>query len=182
MEDRIEELERYLGIEHQNDLQYFIKNDIEKLDQKCIRLDDFVKVIEDKNFMLNDLYTKYEQLENFLKNGNKFTSQCIDLSKRSAMVADSEDYIKGFTKNLKDLQSLENHLNFQPVLDPKQKLEQLRELDMNHMRQLMKSSENTAEIEDLLTSYNEMVQTISSQIEYLDIITMTEEPNEEQGQ
>ena len=74
MEGRIEELERYLGIEHQNDLQYFIKNDIEKLDQKCIRLDDFVKVIEDKNFMLNDLYTKYEQLENFLKNGNKFTS------------------------------------------------------------------------------------------------------------
>ena len=74
MEERIEELERYLGIEHQNDLQYFIKNDIEKLDQKCIRLDDFVKVIEDKNFMLNDLYTKYEQLENFLKNGNKFTS------------------------------------------------------------------------------------------------------------
>jgi superfamily I DNA and RNA helicase len=74
MEGRIEELERYLGIENQNDLQYFIKNDIEKLDQKCIRLDDFVKVIEDKNFMLNDLYTKYEQLENFLKNGNKFTS------------------------------------------------------------------------------------------------------------
>jgi len=50
------------------------------------------------------------------------------------MVADSEDYIKGFTKNLKDLQSLENHLNFQPVLEPKQKLEQLRELDMTHMR------------------------------------------------
>ena len=74
MEGRIEELERYLGIEIQNDLQYFVKNDIEKLDQKCIRLDDFVKVIEDKNFMLNDLYTKYEQLENFLKNGNKFTS------------------------------------------------------------------------------------------------------------
>ena len=74
MEGRIEELERYLGIENQNDLQYFVKNDIEKLDQKCIRLDDFVKVIEDKNFMLNDLYTKYEQLENFLKNGNKFTS------------------------------------------------------------------------------------------------------------
>ena len=74
MEARIEEMEKYLGIENQNDLQYFIKNDIEKLDQKCIRLDDFVKVIEDKNFMLNDLYTKYEQLENFLKNGNRFTS------------------------------------------------------------------------------------------------------------
>jgi hypothetical protein len=46
---------------------------------------------------------------------------------------------------------------------------------MDHMRQLMKSSENTAEIEDLLTSYNEMCQSISSQIEYLDIITMNED-------
>jgi hypothetical protein len=44
----------------------------------------------------------------------------------------------------------------------------------------MKSQENTSEIEELLTSYNEMVQTISSQIEYLDIITMKEEePNQE---
>ena len=61
-------------IKFSKDMEKTIKNDIEKLDQKCIRLDDFVKVIEDKNFMLNDLYTKYEQLENFLKNGNKFTS------------------------------------------------------------------------------------------------------------
>jgi hypothetical protein len=39
-----------------------------------VRLDDFLKVIEDKNFLLNDLYTKFDQLENFLKNGNKFSS------------------------------------------------------------------------------------------------------------
>ena len=103
MEQRIEELEMYLGVENCNDLDYFVKNDIEKLDQKCIRLDDFVKVIEDKNSMLNDLYTKYEQLENFLKNGNRFSSQCIDLSKRSAMVAESEEYIKTFTKQLQTL-------------------------------------------------------------------------------
>ena len=32
MENRIEELEKYLGIENQNDIQYFVKNDIEKLD------------------------------------------------------------------------------------------------------------------------------------------------------
>lgn len=61
LEARVEELEQYLGIEsHAGDMDYFLKNDIEKIDQKCIRLDDFVKVIEDKNFMLNDIYTKYE--------------------------------------------------------------------------------------------------------------------------
>ena len=80
-----------------------MKNDIEKLDQKCIRLDDFVKVIEDKNFMLNDLYIKYDQIENFLKNGNKFSNQCVDLNKKSTMIMDSEDYIKGFANNLKEV-------------------------------------------------------------------------------
>ena len=39
----------------------------------------------------------------------------------------------------------------------------------------MKSSENTEEIEQLLTSYNEMVQQISTQIEYLDMITTTDD-------
>ena len=59
LEMRVEELERYVGCEG-FDLDYFIKGDIEKLDSKCNRLDDFIKVIEDKNFMLNDLYTKYD--------------------------------------------------------------------------------------------------------------------------
>ena len=75
LEERIEEIENYLGVGHVNgDLNYFVKNDIEKLDAKCIRLDDFMKVIDDKNFLMNDLYPKFEQLENFLKNGNKFSS------------------------------------------------------------------------------------------------------------
>ena len=80
-----------------------MKNDIEKLDTKCMRLDDFIKVIEDKNFMLNDLYTKYDQLENFLKNGNKLASQCIDLTKQRTMVVDSEEYLKTYIKDLKDV-------------------------------------------------------------------------------
>jgi hypothetical protein len=71
LEQRVEELERYVGCEN-FDIDYFLKNDIEKLDSKCNRLDDFTKVIEDKNFLLNDLFMKYDQLENFLKNGNKF--------------------------------------------------------------------------------------------------------------
>ena len=71
-----------------------------------------MKVIEDKNFLMNDLFPKYEKLENFLKNGNKFSSQCIDLSKRSAMVAESEDNLKTFFKSLKDVQGLEHYLTF----------------------------------------------------------------------
>jgi len=73
LEERIQELERYIGIEG-HEVDYFVKNDIEKLDIKCNRLDDFTKVIEDKNFLLNDLFVKFDQLENFMKNGNKFTN------------------------------------------------------------------------------------------------------------
>lgn len=116
IEARILEMERYLGIENQTDIAYFLKNDIEKLDQKCLRLDDFVKVIEDKNFILNELHSKYEQLENFLKNGNKYANQCIDLSKKCAMVAESEEHLKQFIKELKEMQQLETYLSFQPVL------------------------------------------------------------------
>ena len=116
IEERVQEMERYLGIEGVNDIQFFLKNDVEKLDQKCIRLDDFIKVIEDKNFMLNDLYQKFDQLENFLKKGNKFTGQCMDLQTRAKMVEESEPHIEGFVKSLGKVQQLENFLNFQPVI------------------------------------------------------------------
>lgn len=181
LESRVEELERYVGCEG-FDMDYFLKGDIEKLDSKCNRLDDFIKVIEDKNFMLNDLFTKYEQLENFLKDGNKFQAQCIDLAKKSNFVVENGDYLAAYFKKLKEMQQLENFLNFQPVLDPKEKVEKLKQLDMTHLRQLMKSSENTNELETLLTDYNEMVQQISSQIEYLDMITTTEEDKEATGE
>jgi len=59
IEDRISELERYIGIENQ-ELEFFQANDIEKLDVKCHRVDDFIKVIEDKNFVMNDLFAKYD--------------------------------------------------------------------------------------------------------------------------
>lgn len=78
------------------------------------------------------------------------------------MIEESEPHIEGFVKNLAKVQQLENYLNFQPVIEPKQKLEQLKELDMAHLRQLIKSEENTQEIEGMLTNYNEMVQKISA--------------------
>ena len=46
---------------------------------------------------------------------------------------------------------------------------------MAHLRQLIKSEENTREIEGMLTNYNEMVQKVSAQIEYLDMITAQED-------
>ncbi len=112
LELRIEEMERYIGIEGAPDLDYFVTNDIEKLDSKCTRIDDFFKVIEHKSFMLNELYTRFDQLENFLKGGNKFTSQCIDLQKRSKMVEDSQEYIMTFAKNLNNIQNREKYLSF----------------------------------------------------------------------
>jgi hypothetical protein len=83
MEERISGLEQYLGIQGGHEIDFFVENDIEKLDTKCNRLDDFVKVIEDKNFLLNELFEKYDKLENFIKNQNPFPSQCLDLSKKS---------------------------------------------------------------------------------------------------
>jgi len=38
---------------------------------------------------------------------------------------------------------------------------------MDHLKQLMKSQENTQEIEEMLTAYNELTHQISNQIEYL---------------
>lgn len=111
LEERIEEMERYIGIEHQ-DLDYFMQKDIEKMDIKCNRLEDFIKVIEDKNFLLNDLFQKYDQIENFLKQGNKFSSQCLDLGKKTDFVLDGQEGLADFAKKLKEVQQLEHYLSF----------------------------------------------------------------------
>lgn len=103
IEQRIKELEEYIGIDPNTQLEFFIKNDIEKLDVKCNQLEDFVTVIEDKNFMMNDLFNKYDQLESFLKNGNKFSSQCISLSQKSNFIAESQDEITEFAAKMKEI-------------------------------------------------------------------------------
>ena len=112
MEERIAALENYIGIDEGHDTDFFVKNDIEKLDAKCNRLDDFVKVIEDKNFLLNELFEKYDKLESFMKNGNPFTSQCLDLSKKSEFVIESADSLNAFADKLKEMQELERNLDF----------------------------------------------------------------------
>ena len=42
------------------------------MDKKTQKLDDFIKVIEDKHFFLMELYEKYEQMETFLKKDETF--------------------------------------------------------------------------------------------------------------
>lgn len=91
IESRIAELENYIGIDPNTPIDFFIKNDVEKMDVKCNQLEDFIQVIEDKNFMMLDLFSKYDNLENFLKNGNKFASQCMSLSQKSGFVIESQD-------------------------------------------------------------------------------------------
>ena len=39
----------------------------DSLDKKAKKLDDFMKVVEDKHYIMGDLYSKYEQMEGFLK-------------------------------------------------------------------------------------------------------------------
>lgn len=116
IEHRINELESYIGIDPNTQLDFFIKNDIEKLDIKCNQLEDFVTVIEDKNFMMNDLFNKYDQLESFLKNGNKFASQCLSLSQKSEFIVESQEQVVGFANQMKEIQRLEHYLNFNPIL------------------------------------------------------------------
>lgn len=103
IESRISELENYVGIDPNTQLDYLITNDIEKIDIKSNQLDDFIVVIEDKNFMMNDLFSKYDQLENFLKNGNRFASQCLSLNQKSGFVIESSENITEFAKKLKEL-------------------------------------------------------------------------------
>lgn len=55
MEQRVAELERYLGIEEQ-DIQSYQDNQLETLDKKAQKLEDFIKVLEDKHFFLMELY------------------------------------------------------------------------------------------------------------------------------
>lgn len=61
MESRVAELERYLGIEDQ-DINSYQEAQLETLDKKTQKLDDFIKVLEDKHFFLMELYEKCKYL------------------------------------------------------------------------------------------------------------------------
>ena len=64
MEQRVAELEKYLGIEDYTGLALAKVDPIEK---KSAKLDDFVKVLEDKHYIMGELFQRYEAMEGFLK-------------------------------------------------------------------------------------------------------------------
>ena len=58
MEKRVAEIEKYLGIEEIEEAGGEITA-YEALDKKAKRLDDFIKFVEDKHYIMGDLYGKY---------------------------------------------------------------------------------------------------------------------------
>ncbi len=58
MEKRVAEIEKYLGIEEIEESGGEITA-YEALDKKAKRLDDFIKFVEDKHYIMGDLYGKY---------------------------------------------------------------------------------------------------------------------------
>ena len=66
MERRLTELERYLGIDDIDPEAFNIGRSgnqgvqLETLDRKTQKLDDFIKVIEDRHYIMGELFGKYE--------------------------------------------------------------------------------------------------------------------------
>ena len=75
MEERISELERYLGIEDM-DLAYFNSQEGEDLYKKSQMLEDFMYVAHESYSCIKDIFQKFEKMEYFLKNQELFTDQC----------------------------------------------------------------------------------------------------------
>ena len=121
LESRVSELERYLGIEDM-DLEYFYELDGEDLNKKSQMLEDFMRVAEDKFFCLNELFAKYEKLENFLKHNEPFMQQCMDLKQKTTFIIEWRDQLQTFLQSLEQIRQKENFLGFEPIVDAHAKL------------------------------------------------------------
>eukprot|EP00347_Sterkiella_histriomuscorum_P015284 403357610 len=167
MESRVAELEQYLGIEDQ-DINTYQEAQLETMDKKTQKLDDFIKVLEDKHFFLMELYEKYEQMESFLKREPSFRAQCLDLQKKSNLVLDCQQNLQQFVEYLEGIQKLEQYLNFEPVFDVNEKLDDLKKINLQHASQMITCQQNQQEVEELLVNYNDLVDRISTQMIYLE--------------
>ena len=87
LESRVAELERYLGIETM-DMDYFNRNEGEDLNKKAQVLEDFMRAAEDKYFCINELFSRFEKIDTFLKHDRPFVDQCLDLKQKTNFVTD----------------------------------------------------------------------------------------------
>lgn len=144
MEKRVADIERYLGIDDLDPESFRGPGALETLDQKAKRLDDFVKVIEDKHYIMGELFGKYDHLEGLLrKDGGSLRSQHLPaLHLKTAFISDCEDTLNNYVGNLEEAQKLEQYLNFEPLIDVPEKVAQLRTLNASHARDLIACQKN----------------------------------------
>ena len=124
LESRVNEIERYLGIQDM-DLDYFLQEEGEDLKSKSTMLEDFMRAAEDKCFCIKDLHSKYEKLESFLKRQEPFSTQCMDLKRKSDFVVEQVGQLEEFIKILQEIQKNEHLLTFDPITEPHKKLEEI---------------------------------------------------------
>ncbi len=67
MEQRVAEIEKYLGIEDYEQANTLSK--MESLEKKSQRIEknDIVKGLDDKHYIIGELFSRYEAMEGFLK-------------------------------------------------------------------------------------------------------------------
>ena len=80
MEQRVTELEKYLGIEGFEGESALSR--LDPIDKKAQKLDDFIKVVEDKHYIMGELFSRCEAMEGFLKRTTTNGSQENDLRKK----------------------------------------------------------------------------------------------------
>ncbi len=175
MEQRVAELEKYLGIDDVDPEAFgFGKGNsavqLESLDTKTQRLDDFVKIIEDKHYILGELFSKYEQAEGFLKkdSGLDFRLQALpQLQHKANFITECQDHLVEFVDNLEEIQQLEKYLTFEPLVDVPDKIQKLRTLNITHAQQLITCQQNIGDVEALITAYNDVVERLNTQMMFL---------------
>ena len=161
LEKRIADLEKYIGIE-ETDIEPSELQQVESIDKKGQKLDDFIKVIDDTNFFLADLYEKYDQMESFLK--EPFKQHCQNLQQKANFVLDQQDFTQEFIEKLQTVQSLEEHLNFEPLIDVKDKLKQVEKIEKQHYDQLVENETLREEAEQFVSKYNDICTSINQQL------------------
>ncbi len=146
---------------------------LEPLDKKAQRLEDFVKIVEDKHYIMGELFGKYEHMEGFLKRlpgpEQDLKLQCLpNLQKRAQFVNDCGEELLTFVEDLEEVQRLEQYLTFDPLVDVTEKLQKLRHLNIKHAQQLVESQHNAQEVEQLVITYNEIIDRLNAQMKYLE--------------
>ena len=114
MEKRIEEMEKYLGIENM-DLAYFKSQEGEDLNKKSQMLEDFMMAAQESYSCINEIFARFEKLDHFLKHDKPFINQCMDLKQKTNFIVDWLDDLNRFISDLETIKQKESHLTFDPI-------------------------------------------------------------------